>query len=466
MNESNVPTVPSEGSTLPSQAASRKSDLVPETGRAGSNEYIGVYQHTPPVFGFTLGDILEVLKRRRRFLIIGAVIGAQLAVLVLYLSTPLYSVSAQVVITQQVPGQLIDSDSGSSAFIATQAEVLQSLTVVQQAVATLPRPNYLEPEIDAVAAALETVHASAIAGTRVIALAYLGPDPKYGAALLNAMVDAYLTQVRDGTSVGQATLRDTKSAELEVLLEEVARQESKIDDLRQKNAIVGTAEEAAAAQAARLSDQVAELMKARNRRVELQSRFAAGGATATADDRFRTSLRDDLRKAESELANARKTLTAEHPATVAAERNVDVLRAQLASSEVGSRDDLRQQVGEAVRLETELAAMEAKSRERLKDIETYRRKDDKLEVELERLQSHVSELQRELLEQRLASRLAVAGGMGIGAHIIANPVLPDEPIWPKKKFILLSGTVLGLVVGFVFALVSLRRQRDPGVVEW
>ncbi len=278
--------------------------------------------------------------------------------------------------------------------------------MVQAAVATLPRPNHLEPEIDAVAAALDTVHASAISGTRVIALGYLGADPNYGAALLNAMVDVYLTQVRDSTSVGQTTLLDTKSAELEELLEEIARQESKIDDLRQKNGIVGTAEEAAAAQAARLSDQVAELMKARNRRVELQSRLAAGGATATADDRFRTSLRDDLRKAESELANARKTLTAEHPATVAAERNVDVLRAQLASSEVGSRDDLRQQVGEAVRLETELAAIEAKSRERLKDIETHRRKDDKLEVELERLQSHVSELQRELLEQRLASRLA------------------------------------------------------------
>jgi uncharacterized protein involved in exopolysaccharide biosynthesis len=73
---------------------------------------------------------------------------------------------------------------------------------------------------------------------------------------------------------------------------------------------------------------------------------------------------------------------------------------------------------------------------------------------------------RDVSDQRLVAQLAQAGDVGIGARIIAKPVVPDEPVWPKKKFVLLAGTVLGLTVGFVFALISLRRRRDPGVVNW
>lgn len=468
MTDSNVSSAPGEPSTLPSEAVARNPDLLPEIVRSVVSEFIGVYQHRPPspAFGFTWGDIVEVLKKRRRFLLIGAVVGVQLAIFVLMLIKPLYAVSAQVVITQQAPGQLIDMDAGSSAFIATQAEVMHSLDVVQAAVATLPRPPHLAPEDDAVADALDAVQASAISGTRVIALGYLGADASYGAALLNAMIDVYLTKVRSTTSSGQTNLIDTKGAELKELLEEIAREESQLNDIRRVAGILGTADEAAEAQTAQLNEHAVELMNARNQRIKLESQLASGGGTMIADDRYRSSLREDLRQAESELAKARTSLTSEHPAAVAAARNVEVLRAQLASSDGGSRSVLRQQVNEAVRLEKELAAIEAKSRERLKVIEVHRRKENKLLVELARMQSQADKLRSELLDQRLEARLAKAGDVGIGARIIAEPVVPSTPVWPKKKFMLFAGAALGLAVGFVFALLSLRRQREPEMVEW
>jgi uncharacterized protein involved in exopolysaccharide biosynthesis len=477
MNKSEVPNEPSEAPNVPSEvpkvpkvpseAASRNPDLLPEIVRAVVNEFIGVVQHTPqpPVIGFTWGDFVEVLKKRRLYLLIGAIVGAQLAVLTLVFTTPLYGVSAQVVITQQAPGQLIDTDAGSSAFIATQAEVINSLTVVQAAVAMLPRPAHLDPEDDAVADALNAVNASAISGTRVIALAYLGADAKYGADLLTAMVDVYLTEARSTTRSGQATLLDTKGGELEKLLEEIARQESHINELRRVTGITGTADEAVAAQTERLNSNVAELMEARNRRIEAESRLATGGATSIVDDP-RSSLREELRQAKSELAIASIMLTAEHPTVVGAKRNVAVLEAQLASTVDGSRGALRQQVDAATRREAELTTIEAQSRQRLEAIELHRREENKLLVELARLQLQADEWGRDVSDQRLVAQLAQAGDVGIGARIIAKPVVPDEPVWPKKKFVLLAGTVLGLTVGFVFALISLRRRRDPGVVNW
>ena len=84
MNDSSVSNVPSE-------TDSRNTDLLPEIVRAVAAEFIGVYQHTPPppVFGFTWGDFVEVIKRRRLFLLVGIIAGAELAMLMLFLITPL-----------------------------------------------------------------------------------------------------------------------------------------------------------------------------------------------------------------------------------------------------------------------------------------------------------------------------------------------------------------------------------------
>jgi polysaccharide biosynthesis transport protein len=469
MTDSNVPSVSGEPANLPSEAAARNPELLPEIVRSVVNEFIGVYRHAPqpsPAFGFTWEDIVEVFKKRLRFLIIGAVVGIQLAVIVLMIIKPLYAVSAQVVITQQAPGQLIEMDAGSSAFIATQAEVMHSLDVVQAAVATLPRPPHLEPEQDGILDAMDAVQASAISGTRVIALGYLGVDPDYGAALLNAMIDVYLAKVRSTTSYGQTNLIDTKDAELKELLEEISREESQLNELRRVAGILGTADEAAAVQSERLKGLAEEIAEARNQRIKLKSQVASGGGTQLADDRVLSSLREDLRQAESELAKARTTLTFEHPTAVAAERNVEVLRAQLASSDGGSRGAVRQQVDEAIRQEKELAALEVQARERLRVIEEHRRKENKVLVELERMQSQADKLRSELLDERLEARLAKAGDVGIGARVIAEPVVPSSPMWPKKAFMLFAGAALGLAAGFVFALLSLRRKREPEIVEW
>jgi uncharacterized protein involved in exopolysaccharide biosynthesis len=436
----------------------------PETESQGpvveEDEVLGLgAEGSPVVLGFTLDDFMQVLRRKYLTLLAGAVVGLALVAAVLTWTTPIYAVSAKVVVSRQDPGELVGTDSGSSIFIATQAEVMSSLSVVAKAVATLPRPDHLKPDADAAANAHGAVQASAISNTRVIALAYLGADANYGAALLTAMVGVYGNELRDTTRSGQAQALDTKAAELDVLLEEIANQEAQIKELRGINDIIGSADEAAAAQTDRLRGQTVELRDVRSRRIELESRLATGGgAGLNVDDPGRRSLQEDLRLAEAELSRASLSLTAEHPTVVAAADNVEVLREQLAASDDASPVALLQQIAEAKRYEAELTALESRSGRRLEAIESHRRDENELLTELARTQSLADSWRHELFDQRLVARLAQTGNVGVSARFIADPVAPDDPVWPRPKMMLPAGLMFGLFVGFLFGLSSLRRR--------
>ena len=82
------------------------------------------------------------------------------------------------------------------------------------------------------------------------------------------------------------------------------------------------------------------------------------------------------------------------------------------------------------------------------------------------MQAQADEWRRELFNQRLVSRLAEAGDVGVGARIIEEPLVPDNPVWPKEKLIMAVGGMVGLLLGFALGLFSLHRQRKREVVEW
>ena len=411
----------------------------------------------PPVEpGFTLQDVLQVFRRKYLTVLAGAALGLVLAAVVLARTTPIYSVSAKVVISRQDPGELVNTDSGSATFIATQAEVMSSLGVVAKAVASLPRPDHLAPDADAVAAAHASVQASAISNTRVVALAYLGPNGEYGASLLRAMVDAYANELRDTTRSGQDQALNTKAAQLDALLQEIADQEARITELRANNNIIGTADEAAAAQSRVLREQTEELSALRNRRLELESRLAGGGgAGLSIDDRARQSLQQDLQLAEAELARVSRTLTSEHPTVIAARNNVEILRDQLAASD---RVVLTDQIAEAVRAESELSAQVAQSRSRQEAIEAHRQVENELLNKLEQSRSLAERWRQELSNLRVGAQLAEEGNVGVNARFSDAPVAPEDPVWPRPELMLPAGLAFGLMAGFFLALFSLRRR--------
>lgn len=435
-----------------------------ELTRAGVQEVLSLYsqeqrsQREEPGFSIRLADLERAVRERRRMLVWGLVAGVATGLAVLLTSTPLYPVSAQVVIERRDPGAR--ASNAGSAFVATQAEVLQSRSVVASAVETLPRPAHLEPEDDPVAAALEAVRASPVSGTQVVALGYLGPDPDHGVRLLEAIVASYRDVLRqDEIDAQQESLR-AKQAEIRVLDEELAALEERLAGLRLEHGILGTAEDTASAQTSLLRDLSRQLADVRNERIALENRLATGGEQLAILDPATRSLQEQLWEAQAELSRVQLSLKPRHPAVEAARREVEVLERQLAQSARATPEALKRDIAAALGLERQLLTVYEQEQQRMATIEQDRREETLLLAELERVRALADTRRAELLDQRLQRRLAEAGEVGVGARLIEAPMRPEGASWPKPIPILGLGAALGLTAGFVAALISLRREQD------
>lgn len=442
-----------------------------ELTRAGVQQVLSLYSQEQESnrsefeFSLRLEDLQEAFRERRRMVGIGLGAGIAFGCLVLLMSTSLYPVTAQVVLERhEVLSNSIGGETGSggSAFIATQAEVMHSPSVISAAVASIPRAAHLDEEDDAVADAVESVQAAPVTGTQVVALGYLGPDADHGVRLLGAIVAAYRGVLRDNEQQSQNQKLRAKQAEIEMLDLEVENVELQIDALRTKHRMLGTAEEAAAAQSALLEDHTAQLTGIRNQRIALENRLATGGEQLAILDPATRSLQEQLWQAEAELSRVQLTLRSRHPAVERAQQEVTVLRNQLRANSQATPDALKRDIEAARGLEAQLGIVYELERERMAEIEGYRRDEEDLLVAVGRIREMSDVRRSELLDQRLVARLAESGEVGITARLIEAPTLPEEPTWPKPKLVLPATAIIGLFGGFVAAIISLRRSRG----EW
>lgn len=442
-----------------------------ELTRAGVDQVLSLYSSERDAgrgdgFSFRLEDIERAIRERRRMLAIGLAGGLGLAVLVILFSTPLYPVSARIVLEQQdvsTDDTAISARTAGSSFIATQAEVMESRSVVERALEKIPRAPYLDEDDDAVAEAEESIDVTPISQTQVVALAYLGPDPAHGVRLLEALVEAYREVVSRNDRASQAQKLRAKQAEIEVLESQAEEMESRLASLRSDNEILGSGDEAAEAQAQILDDQMRQLTEVRRERIALESRLAAGGEETAELDPATRSLQQDLWEAEAELARAEQTLKPRHPSVESARRRVQVLRRQIRASKEARPEALRREIEATRSLEDELRAAYEAERQRMADIERHRRQETALLEAIERIRTMSDARRRELLDQRLVSRLAEEGETSITARVIEPPKLPKEPVWPRNKLVLAGGAGLGLAAGFLAALFSLQRSRQVWV---
>lgn len=377
-------------------------------------------------------------------------------------TSPLYTVTAQVVLERQDPSETrVAPVNTSSAFIATQAEVMQSRSVLAAAV-ELTQLEHPEPEKDELDAAQESIQASAVSGTQVVALSYLGLDPVYGIELLDATVAAYRNRLQNEEIDNQNQRLSAKQAEYEALLADIAALEQQLDSLRRSNFNGGSAEDAVAAQLQIIRDQTQRLGTVRQNRIALETQLLAGSVSSTLNDNPVTrSLQDRLIQAEAELARTRQTLRSGHPTVEAAQREVDLLRDQLARTERATPLLISKEVEAAKGLEEQLAAVLTEERATLAEADRMRREERMVTEELNQTQDLVDERRRALLDQRLLKRLADAGEFGVTARLIAEPVQPQAPTWPNPLLVFIICCGLGGLVGVCWAVFKSRQAFDP-----
>ncbi len=462
MSDSQLPT-PAPGS----EDDERQPEVRLELTRTGVQEVLSLYSQEQrsgpdePTFSLRFADLEAAVRERRRMLGYGALAGALIGLLIALASTPLYPVTAQVVIERQESTAAEGSTraSGGSSFIATQAEVMQSDSVISEAVAAIPRAEHLDEDADPVADAAAAVQASPVSGTQVVALGYLGPDGAHGVALLEAIVDAYRNVLRRDEASRQSEKLRAKQAEIAVLDEEAIELEDKLAALRLENGTFGSAEDTADAQTVLLRDLASQLTDVRNERIALENRLATGSDQLAILDPSVRSLQEQLWEAEAELSRVRLSLTPRHPSVEAAQREVTVLKRQLEESSKATPDALERDIEAARGLEAQLSDVYEAERKRMASVERDRREESLLLEELERVRALSDERRGELLDQRLVTRLAETGELGVHARMIESPSLPEAAVWPRPGFLFVVGTLLGAFIGLVAAVVSLQRER-------
>ena len=456
MNDSNLP---SESNGEDANTPEVKLELT----QAGVRQVLSLYAeeaagraaHGGIELGFA--EIVEAMWARRQLLLVCLVAGALVGLLVIFLATPLYTVSTQVVLDQQ--GSLdttLESGRGGSAFIATQAEIMQSRSVITDAVASLTPP---EDQNDPIAAALEALQASPVSGTQVVALSYLGPDPQYGEQLLRATVASHQNRLTVDEQASQAQRLSAKEAEYDALIAEVERLEDQLLELRRTHFNGLSAEDSLEARNQIIRDQNEQLLEAKRQRLALENQLRAGSIDLLGSDSATRALQDRLYMAEADLARLTQTLRPSHPSRVAAEREVNLLRRQLESTTLASPQALEREIEAARGVEAALQSGLDQANQALADFERLRRQESRLIDELEQTRGLMEVRRRALLDQRLFAHLAAAGEVGVTARIIEEPVQPIAPTWPNGPLVLAICAAIGLLIGIFWAVFSFRNNQ-------
>ncbi|XOV83307.1 MAG: GumC family protein [bacterium] len=425
-----------------------------------AEEQAGRGQHGGISFG--IDELFLALQKHWRAVVMCVLAGVMLSIMVLTFTSPLYTVTAQVVLERQDPSEARAAPvNTSSAFIATQAEVMQSRSVLAGAV-ELTQLEHPDPDQDELDSAQESIQASAVSGTQVVALSYLGLDPVYGMELLEATVTAYRNRLQQEEIDNQNQRLNAKQGEYEALLEDIQRLEEQLDSLRRNNFNGGSAEDAVAAQLQIIRDQTQRLGSVRQNRIALETQLLTGSTSSALNDNPVTrSLQDRLVLAEAELARTRQTLRSGHPTVEAAQREVDLLRNQLTRTEQATPLLISKEIEAAKALEEQLIAVLNQEREILAQADRLRREERMVTEELNQTQALVDERRRALLDQRLLKRLADAGEFGITARMIAEPVQPQSPTWPNPLLVFILCCGLGGLIGVCWAIFKSRQYFDP-----
>lgn len=442
---------------------------------------------TPPPSIDLVGLLWEAARRGRRYLLIGALLGFGFGAAYLVVADSIYVVKTLLHVEMR-KSVIHDSDARpGNTYVGTQAEVLQSPTIVADAIRTIGFPEQEEPgllgraidfvlslnpfaveeEVDpiqaAVLATLPALQASPVVGTDVLAVTLRTPNPERGVSFLDALVGSYQGYVRanesDAQREGLDLLRQREAAltaQLEQLAQLVENKESEVRSL-------GDSENALTVSRMSLEEHARARVEAQRRRIDLENELSSLREQAGAQVAPSREILDEMVRAEASLAEMRSRLSERHPDVMFAEQRVTGLRAQLQAGTRARLDQLEREARAARRTESALAGLYAQEWDKIKALEVERAALKKLADERTRLEEERRGVLALMGEKEL-SVLAAQGGENSGTlvRVLQAPTIPPDAVWPLPIPVIVACSLVGVLGGLGYALFS---QWHQGVAE-
>lgn len=299
----------------------------------------------------------------------------------------------------------------------------------------------------------------------VINVTYTSKDPVIASALVNALVDAYVSttlDLRTGPAREFGKLFEQRSVELRASLE--AAQKKLFDYQREKGLI--TTDERLDIETARLNELTSQLVAlqeevARAEGREREAERDAGGTAVSLNSLAVGELTSELAREQARLGELRARLGENHPSVRTASSRVREVRAELARATRLASSNARSEASVA---KSRLAAVRqslAAQRETVMRSKSERDAATVLQRDVENLQSAYDSVASKATQAQLE-----AGIRQTNVVSLKGAAEPLRPAFPRLIHVLAGGLVGGLLAGLMAALgLELLNRRTYAVAD-
>lgn len=438
----------------------------------------------------TLGDYLDVLQRRRIYLLTVAPAALLIAIYVAYALPPQYRASATVLMEpSSIPAQLVKM--ATMEYADQQFELAQRRLMVPEQLERVvseidPYPD--QPELSDRAKARKIAASTSIERVDPITLEtlktsnafsihYLNPDPELAAAIAQRIADLFLEYNRLTRGERASEAFEFISAQAKDVEQRIEETEARIAQFKTRygDALPETQARNIAA-TERIDRELlaieTQIRNAEDRQALLNVQLGQISPTLTGTA---GSNRAELAILRAQLADARARYTPDHPDVKRLRRQIESLAARVEAEGdspaiVPDNPEYLAVQSQLTAVQREIAALRATAARARAQISGY---ESRLSVapaveqeysELTRVRdvllAQYKEIQAKLREADVARSLEIVQ-MGGRFSQIRSPSVPASPFEPNRVGIILLGIVLGF--GLAIGLAALAESSDPTV---
>lgn len=443
----------------------------------------------------------EILRRRRRLLLVSLAAGLIGAALLYVMSPKQYRASTLLLVERKTPALLaagvsvdVDSWADAQTFYPTQYRLLQSRGLAERVVRNLnlaadptfnpsrngPFASTASLDDEQVLAALARrlqagLEVKPLRDTRLVEISFTAPNPELAARIANGVAEAYIdwgVETRFA-SVGRAS--SFLASQIEALKREIQEKEAQLQAYSRRTDIVAL-DPNSNVTLQRLEGLNKDYVEAVSQRIQKEARYKelmSSQEEAVADlvsGGLVGQLRAEQLKLERDYATKLNTFKPDWPAMQELKARIDKGRQHLENliqeTVSNAREQAKAEYQAALRREQSLAQELAKQKAEAMQLNSVAVEYNNLKVEVSTRRSLLDELLRKQAETEVSSRLGNSRESNI--LVVDRALPPASAFRPSLKRNLALGGALGLFLGIglvFFAEYLDRRVKSPEEVD-
>lgn len=389
-----------------------------------------------------------------------------------FLVSPTYEATSTVRIRPQkgIGSSLLDMAGGNinAQAVNTYMEILKNRVVIDGAIARLEKTGN-EKYVEEAENLDKKIKVATVKNTELVSIAVPSKDPEYAQKANQALLDSFLETLTKAERQQYSLTRQFLEGRVSEAKKEMNKAEDNLGEFQKEHKIISpenTVQMAAEKMA------MTDKLKAQNR-IDMESASAMAGAIdgqmkgntrAIADNGTLQAYNTQLAKLESQRIEYAAKYTAKHPAMVKINQDIDSLKAKMdeeiqriARLETNSGGVYNEMLANKLKSEAE-ASVARQNLASLETIENDFKKDiDKLSdsnKEHLRLLRDVTVSQEiyTMLAKRLEEAKVAEVSISRDVQIVENPIVPEEPVAPRKARVIGLAMLLGFFLSSAYAV--------------